>query len=264
MRLRYAPVLALVICGGISAAEAGWVIEEVTVATKPKGDAGPAEPATMRLSQGRVRMAQPATITVQDCVKGRFTIVVPDRNTYWTGTVDDYVAESMQPDPNTPGDPATADKAKKPAPNTPAKIDESKLPKIVVRKTEEKATIAGYEAVKYVIESNGKRFQEVWLTTAVKINDDLDPKRYLAFQSKMSGVMRGASADQFRALYRSPDYAALLASGLPLKTTTYHLAGSYTQEVRSVTRADVPDSDFAVPAGMEKAPLAQLFGPPAR
>jgi hypothetical protein len=263
MQVRRTLVMGLLLMGWGATARAGWIIEQNNVATRPKGDAGPAEPATMRVSEGRVRLTQPAAVTVQDCVKGRFIIFVPERNVYWSGTIDEYVADlraqaagSALPAGTPPSAKAVPVKAPTPDPAT--------LPKIVVRKTDELAKLAGYDATKYVIESDGKLFQEVWLTTALNISSDLDPKKYVACQARISTGMVGASAADFNALYRSPDYLTFLSSGVVLKTITHHIAGTYTQEVRSITRADIGDNEFDVPGGATKVSLGDLFAPVQR
>lgn len=258
-------VFGMVALLGASAAHAGWVIEESNIATRPKGEPGPAEPATTRISQGRVRITQPSTITVQDQVKQRFTIFVSDRNTYWSGTVDEYVAEiNADRRAAKPGANLTKKERKKVAaakrPKKPP-LDVANLPKITIRKFDEHAKIAGYETTLYQVDSNGKRFQEIWMTDAINMKDDLDPKRYNEYQLKLSAMMRGAAAPSFNALYRSPEYLTLMQSGFPLKTTIYHIAGSYTREVRSITKADVSDGDFELPSTAQQTSLNDLFGP---
>jgi hypothetical protein len=256
MRATYALAMGLAVGVGFSSVQAGWVIEQTTVAAKPSGEAGPAEPATMRVSQGRVRLTQPNAVSVQDCVKERFTLFIPDRNVYWSGTLDQYVAEVR---PNLAKPKPTPDVASSRKPRSGKSRADAPPPAIVVRKTDEHAKIGGRDTVKYIIESNGRLFQELWVTTEVNIKDDLDPKRYIACQQKLATVMRGASAADFGALYRSPDYLALTASGYPMKTVVHHRAGTFTREVRSIGRADVPDSDFDIPAGAEKVALKDLF-----
>jgi Domain of unknown function (DUF4412) len=261
MRLNHALLVGGVLFASVAAAQAGWVIEQSNVSTKPKGEAGPSEPSTMRISQGRIRVSQPSSVTIQDCVKGRFAIFVPDRNTYWSGTLDDYAKQITAAESEAAPMAKEAVKRGKKAAITEPKVDVATLPKIVVRKTDEHAKIAGYDTVKYEIESDGRKFEELWLTTALNLKDDLEPKQYLACQAKMSLAMRGASGKDFNALYRSPDYLALASSGFPMKTIVYHIAGSFTREVRSINRADVSDSDFEIPDGAKKVSLSDLFGP---
>ncbi|HVN84066.1 MAG TPA: hypothetical protein VMW17_04385 [Candidatus Binatia bacterium] len=265
MQIRGALLVGLLVVGSVASAQAGWVIEQINVAKQPRGDAGPEEPATLRISEGRLRVAQPNIVTVQDCVKSRFIMFVPERNIYWSGSIDEYVSElrGQLTRSLVAGAPVGATPSTGEAPKIPT-VNAAGLPKIVVRKTEEQAKIAGYDTIKYVIESDGATFQEVWLSTAINMNADLDPKKYLACQTKVSAGMAGASASHFNALYRSPDYLALLSSGAILKTITNHAAGSYTQEVRSVTRADIADNEFDVPTGATRASLNDLFEPVKR
>jgi hypothetical protein len=261
MDLKRALMVGLVWLGMASTAHAGWVIEETMFATKSKGDALPAEPATTRLSQGRLRVTQPNSVTVQDCVKERFSILVPERNTYWSGSFDEYTTELLASQAAARNQarqkPAATPRAKKPP-----EIDPAKLPKIVVRKTEETQKIAGYDATKYVIDSDGRKFQEVWLAGTLSLKDDLDPAKFIACQSKLTRGMQGQSAKDYGALYRSADYAQMMAAGYPLKVTVYHIAGSFTREVRSITRADVSDHDFTLPQAATRVALAELFGAP--
>ncbi|HUI24566.1 MAG TPA: hypothetical protein VL403_00675 [Candidatus Kryptonia bacterium] len=262
MQVRRVLMMGLVLGWG-AAAHAGWIIEQNNIATRPKGDPGPVEPATMRVSQGRVRLTQPNVVTVQDCVKGRFVMYIPERNVYWSGTIDEYSSElraqAAQSATTASGNPApTRGPEKLPT------VNAASLPKLVVRKTDEQAKLAGYDATKYVIESDGSLFQEVWLTTAFNINEDLDPKKYVACQAKISAGMLGASAGSFNALYRSPDYLNLVSSGVILKKVTHHIAGTYTEEVRSISRADIADNEFDTPSGATRVSLNDLFAPVQR
>lgn len=260
MQICRALVIGLLVLGWGAAAHAGWIIEESTVATRMKGDPSPPEPATRRVSEGRVRVTQPNVVIVQDSVKSRYTMLIPERNVYWTGSIDEYLKETQAlAAQNAAGGPAV-----KPANGVPAKVptlNPSSLPKIVIRKTDEQATLGGYDTTKYMIETDGRPFQEVWLTTAFNINSDLDPKKYVAFQAKLAAGMQGASAPDFNALYRSPEYLTFLSSGFPMKTLTRHASGTFTQEVRSVSRADIDDSEFSAPKDATRAALGDMFAP---
>ena len=262
MQLRRALVMGLVLGWG-TAAYGGWIIEQSNVATRPKGDPGPAEPATLRVSQGRVRLTQPNIVTIQDCVKGRFIMYVPERNAYWSGSLDDYTSE-LRAQAAQSGATASGNPMPTKAPEKVPTVNAAGLPNLIVRKTTEQAKVAGYDTTKYVIESDGSLFQELWVTTAVNISDDLDPKKYVACQAKISAGMLGASTGSFNALYRSPDYLNLLTSGVILKRVTHHAAGTYSEEVRSINKADIADDEFATPSGATKVSLNDLFAPPQR
>ena len=238
------------------AARAGWIVEWQNSAVKNTGERMDPEPATMYVSGGRVRLEQPHTTSLIDYDKGRLTLLNTDRQYFWSGSLDEYVDEMTKNRAKAMNERLGKDaKAKFAVP----KLDPNSLPGIVIKKTGEKKTVAGHETWKYEVLSNDEPFQELWIAEDIDLSKDLDPKKFLAYQKKMSGAMLGKAAAQYEALYRSDDYVKLLQKGYTLEAHVHHIAGGYERTATSVKQADVPPSKFDVPNDYRRVRLSDVF-----
>jgi len=248
-------------------AQAGWVSEWTNVAVKQNGEHLDPQPSTMAIAGGRVRLEQPDVITLIDYNGGRFTLVNPTKQYFWSGTVDDYVRElSMQREKDFRAQLGGANIKKKSKDGedkyAPPKIDPAKLPPLSITKTEVKEKVAGYDTVKYEFRTDGDLFQEVWVAPALDVSSELDPGRYLALQTKLGAVMMGKAAGQYNALYFNDEYRKLMEKGFVVKTVTHHIAGSFERTATSVRQADVPSSQFDVPDGYRRVNLSDVLSAP--
>jgi hypothetical protein len=248
---------------------AGWVSDWTNTAVKPNGDPLDKQSVTMAIANGRVRMQQPNVVTLIDYNTDRFTMINPTKHTYWTGTIDDYVKhvgqnrqETMRKQLGTQGlhsrklQNATSGEYK------PPKIDVAKLPPVSVTKTDVTERIAGYDAVKYEARANGELFQEFWVAPSLNVSSDLDPTRYFAGQEKLSAGMAGKSGPLFNALYRDPEYRKLLDSGFILKVVNHHIGGQFERVATSMRQADVPATEFEVPADYRRVSISDVLSTP--
>lgn len=247
-----------------TAAHAGWVAEWTNTALKQNGDRMDPQPASMTISGGRVRLEQPEVVTVIDYNAGRFTLMNPAKQSFWSGSVDEYVREVSQSraaglrEKLGRADPGNK-KLKGAKEYSPPKIDPAKLPPISIAKTDVTAKIAGYDTVKYEVRVDGDLFQEIWVAPTLDVSSDLDIDRYLALQRKMSANMLGKAAGRYNALYFDQEYRNLLARAFVLKIVTHHLAGGFERVATSVRQADVPASQFAVPDAYRKVKLSDVM-----
>jgi hypothetical protein len=139
------------------------------------------------------------------------------------------------------------------------KVDPKTLPPITVAKTDVTETIAGHPTTKYEVKAKDELLLEVWLAEDIKVSSDLDPKRFLEYESRLTEAMLGNSAKPFAALYRSEEYGKLLERGYILKSVTHHRAGTYEREVTEIRSADVPATDFDVPENYRRVRLADVM-----
>ena len=94
MRRIVCAVSLLALVGSLPVAvQAGWIAEWQNVPVKSTGERQEAQSSTMTISNGQGRLAQPDSITVIDYNKGRFTLMNPQREFFWSGSVDEYIAE---------------------------------------------------------------------------------------------------------------------------------------------------------------------------
>jgi hypothetical protein len=235
-------------------ADAGWIIEWNNIPINSQGEPSPAEPATMVIDKGRVRLVQPKLTSLIDYNKSRFTVLDTDRKYFWSGTVEEYTREILKRRAR------SSDKKKKASsePRAP-KIDKSQLPKITIRKSERTEQFAGHDTVKYAILSDGEEFQEMWIAEDVDVSKDLDPEKFLAYQRTMSSVMLGKSARDFNALFRSEEYRELLKKGFALKTVTRHIAGGFERAATSIRQASISAEEFEVPKEYRRVQLSDVF-----
>lgn len=244
-----------------SMARAGWIIEWRTTPFKTGGEKLDSEALTMEVSKNQARTAQPRSITLIDYDKMQFTIINPQNETFWSGSVDDYVKEMSQNRSKALEDRMgkRGKEGKKKQAATPPPVPTPVPPVITIVNSGETKTIAGHTTTKYTVKSNDELFQELWVAEDLNLSGDLDPKKYITYQQKTTASMLGKSAEGFTAIYRSEDYRKLLEKGFALQTTTYHIAGGFEQIATGIRQSDVPASSFAVPDTYRRVRLLDVF-----
>lgn len=250
-------ILLACLCVAPPAARAGWVAQWVNTAFKPNGDRLDPQPSTMRIAKGRIKVEQPHAVTVIDYGRGSFTILNPQKQYFWTGSVDEYIDEmtrernvALKGRLGTDTDPLKSDLEK---------VDIASLPKLKVEKTEEAKTIAGHPTTKYVIRADDEVFQEIWVAPNLDVARDIDVDKYLEYERKMSAFMLGKSGRVFHSLYRNDDYRKLLRTGFVLQTITRHIAGGYEQVATDFKESEVPGVEFEVPESYRRVRLADVL-----
>lgn len=243
------------LCITPAAAHAGWVAEWEHTPIKANGERGATEPATMSIEKGKVRLVQPSTTSLIDYNKSRFTILNPDRQYFWSGTVDQYIAEMRKTRSRVGKKRRGTDAEEEAQP----KVDPKSLPPVVVTKTEETETIAGHPTHKYEIRVNNELFEELWVAEDLNLSGDLNAKKFLAYQQKMGGAMLGNSATSYNALYHSDEYKKLLEKGFVLRSITHHIAGGFERKAVAVKQEEIPGSEFEVPDSYRRVRLSDVF-----
>lgn len=239
------------------AAQAGWIIEMRNTVISSKGERQKPEDATMYVSEGKVRTVQPHATTVVDYKNGRYTLMNPSKQLFWTGTIDEYVSEMSKSRAKAAyeryGSTNAAHLTREP------NADDKKAAKVVLRKLGEGGAIAGQETVKYQLESDGQLFQELWVANGVNTNSDLDPTQYLAIQQKLSGAMIGRAGKSYRAMWKNPDVRTLYGQGFIVQNVVRHVAGGFERTTTSMKQADVAASEFEVPESYRRVRLSDVL-----
>jgi hypothetical protein len=234
---------------------AGWVIESNE--TSPGGELSK---QTIYFQNNMMKIVdEDGQTVIFDVAKGEMYVLMPEQNMYIAGKPEDLMnaAKSM------------ADKMKEAmmAHMTPEQkeayeklMDESKAEAAAaktydVKKTSEKATVAGYSTLKYQVYSGETMEEEAWISSDIKAGEEIDLQKVRTMMEAMAGE---GEALAFEA---SSGYLALLEQGFPLKTISYEQGqpADVSEAVR-VEKKTFPASEFAVPEGYQRMTIDQMYG----
>lgn len=214
-----------------------------------------------------------------DIGRARMWVADSTRRTFWEGTVEEYcqamrttmtgamadmekqMAEAMKDMP-----PAQREQMQQMMKNMRGGAPNAPAPRVTVEKTSETERIAGLPARKFRVLSDGKLYEEMWLTTDPALLRELEMAKAPDTFGRMSGCMAGMaggprpeSSDEFRKLY---------GEGWPLKVVYYGAGeggpGPAGTTVMKAEQRDIPEREFTPPAGFRAAPLTEVFGQPGR
>jgi hypothetical protein len=252
-----------------AAAAAGWVIVD---------EAG----HRTALSRGRLKIAPPdarGVSMVLDIGRARMWVADAERRLFWEGTVEEYcqgmrgamagamadmdkqMADAMKDLP-----PAQREQMQQMLRNLGGGRGEAgpaaPAPRVTIEKTGETDRIAGLPVRKYRVLSDGRLYEDVWLTTDPALLRELELGRAPDTFGRMSGCMaslagggpRPEASEEFRTLY---------AEGWPLKVVYYGAGagpGGAETTIAKVERQDIPEREFSTPAGYRAAPLSEVLG----
>ncbi len=131
---------------------------------------------------------------------------------------------------------------------------------VTLKKTGDTNKIAGYEAVKYEIYRDGKLDEEIWTSSYVGFQEEIDTKEmieYLSELRKIEDSMRGSS---LLSQASEQTYTEVFSTGFPMKTIDYPLSGnSIVEETIKVSKKKIDSSEFQAPKGYKKVPLQQML-----
>ncbi len=249
----------------VAPAEAGWVIV----------DEGGHQTL---LSQGRLKIAPPEAQSVSmalDIGRARMWIADGERRTYWEGTVEEYceamrtamtgamaqmqkqMTESMKDMPPAQREQMQQVLKQMGGGGAPA----GPPPRVTIERTGETQTIAGLATRKFRVLSNGRLYEELWLTSDAALMRELEIARAPDTFGRMSGCMAGMGAGGARP-EGSAEFRKLYAEGWPLKVVYYGegTTAAAGTTVTKVERREIPDGEFAPPAGYRAAPVSEVFG----
>jgi hypothetical protein len=237
----------------VSQAFAGWVMEEVS------SYGGEQKSTDIRyVQQNKVKSVGSETIII-DLEKGIFNFIIPEREAYWSGTPKEFrklmeegkkMMEEQQLKSMTP----EQREAYKQYMKTREEEVKTVAPKqkVEVKKTSEKAKIAGYSGQKYEVWVDGKLKEELWVCADIMPRDDIDIKKLDQFFKTMN------EPDEDEGSYESsPEYekiATYMEKGYKLKSITYdeHGMEKSVGETIKIEKKNIADSEFKVPKNYKK------------
>ncbi len=137
---------------------------------------------------------------------------------------------------------------------------ECRAPKVEVQKTDQQATVAGYPATRYDVQSDGKPESEIWVTTSITAWRELDPKKLEQFTTEMTKAMPRCGPAQGRPGLPMDDPSwKLLNEGYPVRTVILSGGGGTIEVIKAETRT-LPASEFQPPAGFARKTLQEAMG----
>jgi hypothetical protein len=273
--IRYQTVWSIVV--GIvwtSQASAGWVIDQVA---KGQGRESKQEQLAMQANQMKTVTLNPdgtpSMAFILDLNSETVTQVNYRDRSYTTAKVQEYAQIIQGPlKKATPSmDEALKDvpaeqrqmvekMMRSRMPQASAKPEDCPEAKIEMRKTGQKATVAGYPALGYEMLADGKKESELWIAKDITAWKELDPKKLERLMTELTMATPGCGPSQDRHPGFGKNKAWKLASeGYAVKTTDP--SGANTVEVTKAETRKLPASEFQPPAEFAAKNLSEMMGP---
>lgn len=231
-------VLAVVMVFGlVLPACAGWIMVE------KDGNAS-------LISKGRLRGSSEGTNWIFNGPKSEMTFFDDAKKLFWSGTPDAYCKEIS----------AMIEQMMKDIPPEQRKMMEkeaqSSSQEVVVKQTDDVATLAGFKTSRYKVLVDGELFEEIWLTKDSALMKEYKP--LIPLIQKHSACM-GAFNTGFNP-ENSDEYRKIWENGFLLKSVKYALGHPETDtDVLKLEKGDLPDKEFETPAGYTKTTLSELW-----
>jgi hypothetical protein len=214
------------------------------------------EGTTTLISEGMLKAASGGDdqYSILDAKKGHIIFVDPRRKAYSSESIDDFceavIVEMSKAKANTPGA------------RQGTRMRGRDAPQVSVVKEGDGGVIAGYSTVKYKVLTEGKLYEEVWLTSDPVVMKDLE-SLFRTVMKKFEKCLFGLAnvTDSLPlAVEESPEYRTLERQGWQLRSRTYlGSGGPATSEVIRLEQKDVPASEFAIPPGYKKVPIFEML-----
>ncbi len=131
--------------------------------------------------------------------------------------------------------------------------------KVVIERTSDKKDIAGYEATKYKIYTDGVPYQEIWISEAVSVYKEIDMNKMNDFQYKVNETLGSLYSGKGGSVESSSEYQKLLAKGYPLKTVQFIGSNKGIIEVEGAKETEIANSEFEVMQGFRKTTLDEVM-----
>lgn len=132
--------------------------------------------------------------------------------------------------------------------------------KISLKKTTDKKKIAGYESVKYEIYRNGKLDEEIWTSSDVGFQEEIDMKKMIDYLSKLRKIEDSMGGSGSLSQESEQAYIEVFGSGFPMKTIDYPVSGnSIIEETVKVSKKSIDANEFQAPKGYKKVTLDEML-----
>jgi len=242
IRMFFLTVIMVVVASG---AWAGWVIHS---------DGGPMMgPMTTYLQKSMMRQEMGQLVTIVDVNKEWIYYLNTVKKTYWGGPVSEMknagqtqaqemIEEMLE------GLPEEQQEAMREAMEQEGQTGAETGPpvEVEVKKTGEKAVIAGHTCRRYNIYSGGQLAMELWLAKSVTVDKEVDVKKMVRMMAQLSEGGAGPSP------LASPEVQALWEEGYPLRQVSHFMGQPSTIEAREVEEKSIPSEMFKAPADYQK------------
>ncbi|MFZ1200743.1 MAG: hypothetical protein WAO07_11295 [Desulfobacterales bacterium] len=242
MNRKYLPYFTAFVILLLSATvEAGWIMQE------RKGD-------RTLISKGRLKSSTDGISWILDGPGNMLYFFDENDKTYAAGTVEDYCG-------------ATAALVEQTMKNLPAqqrqaleqmlKQDKEEVRHTVsVTEAGDGGVIAGQKTFRYKIEVDGELYEEIWLASDSDLVKEFRPLKPLL---QKFGTCATTMGTEFTP-ENSPEYRQLMDRGVEVKSIAYaEGAPEPLTDVVKLDKADIPESEFAVPRAYRKTTFAEML-----
>jgi hypothetical protein len=245
-----------------SNAYAGWIIESGTTMQD-----GEQSKDVVYIQDNKMKIVSwegqsVGEIMIFDVEKGTMCVCMPERKIYFCGTPDelkksseemaDKMKEAMMA--QMPPEQREAYKEMMEMEAGEEGAAPEKKATYEVKKTSEKASIAGFSTVKYQVFMNGELDQELWIASKVRAVDELD-------MGKMMNMMKGMSGSGEHVSFTSTqEFLEVTRQGFPLKTVHYESGEqSEVEEAVRIEKKKIPASELKPPEDYRELTMEQVY-----
>ena len=247
MKTAKALLAALLILGLACPALAGWQITE----------SADGETSKLFFQQGQVREESPESISIMDLNQSRLTLINPANKTYWSGPFsemlkmrDQAMSQMREQIKQLPPEQRAAAMAA--MPGVMGKSGQPR-PKVLVKKTGQSETIAGFPAQKHEIWVNGSLREELWIAPKITLTQELDPKK---LKEAMASFAMAGDEDAYEL---DSAVQELWSQGYPVKVVTRQQGETTVRQVTSAQAGKLSAELFKVPQGYRQAQLQEML-----
>ncbi len=252
-------------------ANAGWVMED-------------SEGSTTYIGRDKIKSESTnegiSISYIIDVNKGLITMVDKNRKIYGSGTPDEYCnairsfGKEMQEQAMaglSPEQRKMMEEQMKQLQQMSKSAPMENMPKPVVsiKRTGSNDVIAGHKTDKYTVNVDGDKYQDIWITSDISMDDEMKKLRLDKFQlmQKRMDKCMDASNEEMGMMadpLDSPEYKKLTEKGFVMKEV-YHTGGfsgpasDETTEVVRLEKKSISSSEFKIPASYKKVPFKDLF-----
>jgi hypothetical protein len=274
--LKYKTILLILLfLSSSSRTWAGWVIERViySVPVNSEGSSKQKIKSIFYFSKNRLKSLQGNSGMIVNYNNNQVFAFNPAKRLYWGGTIDDYINEinrsvsqskerikeslnNMPPEQRK----AIEEEMKKQGIRVPSEADQPNMKvKVKIERTSDKKDIAGYDATRYKIYTDGVLYQELWVTEDVDVYKEIDMKKMNDFQFKVNETLSSLYSGKDASVESSLEYQKIFERGYPLKTIQFLGPNQAIIEVVSAKEIGIADSEFEVAKSFSKATLQEVM-----
>ncbi len=242
MKLLISSLVIAAIVGFTAPVFAGWVQVD-------------REGAITLISEGMLKQTSGGEdqYSVLDARRGNIIFVDPKRKVYSKETIDDFckaVIEGMN-------------KVRKAMPaEDKGKQKGGKDVRVSVTKEGDGGAVAGYNTVKYKVLTDGKLYEEIWLTSDPAVMKDLESvfRTVMKKFEKCLASLANVSDSLALSVEETQEYRELERQGWQMRSKTYAGGrGPLTSEIVKLEKRDIPASEFEVPSGYKKVSVIEMI-----